>query len=663
MIFKKVVFNSNKASLKRHLFRDDSSCNLNQDPVFDSWFALFVSIGIALSLLVGFSFVLFRFGVTISRWHFLVYGFILVACLVVMFPRQWRRIGLLGLLQFGVHALSIVVVSMFCDLGVDGMGTHQEGVLAFTSEWNPVKDPYFAEAAHLKCRYSVVRDSFWAGRGMPRNFGYIISAVICKFTGVHESGKAIHLLAMWMGFCGSMSFACVLFRRFWNRLVFGLISGLNPVIGYQFLSYWQDGFLAGVYTSLLFCGVIWVIRPHRLSAVMLFLLLGFLMAGLKVSGLGFAGLTSFSVYLALVCSRKWPWRWLIPVGLVNLLLISFGGILLGAWSVHLKGIDPIVNRIEHFASDEISAGGSSFNQVLDYQGMNRLLVFICAMSSRTRTVPYEMELKLPFSFGIDELRVFYNFFGDPRAGGFGVLFSGLLLLGLYVYVVYFHKNARFSLFVLAVLMVMLLPLLFVPTYWARWIPHAWLIPLVMILPAWVDHEARYVRSSKRICFFLPISWRLLSPFNLVVAVLSLFLLNIALIFVPYTVGNAFGTYVLGRQIELLEILDPPLKIGNGDYPSNRNWLIQKGYDYEFTWDPEDWKKPYIQFYCTDTRVFVDPEDLARVTSLGITLEVALVQLQHLIDRWQPGQWRSEVLVNPCPQYSSKTGMVSTSQDD
>ena len=92
-------------------------------------------------------------------------------------------------------------------------------------------------------------------------------------------------------------------------------------------------------------------------------------------------------------------------------------------------------------------------------------------------------------------------------------------------------------------------------------------------------------------------------------------------------------------------------------------MIQKGYDYEFTWDPEDWKKPYIQFYCTDTRVFVDPEDLARVTSLGITLEVALVQLQHLIDRWQPGQWRSEVLVNPCPQYSSKTGMVSTSQDD
>lgn len=604
---------------------------------------------LGISLTVGLSFFLFYIGIPLSFWHGCAYLVLLVTIVFLREKQDIRNAFRLCGIQLMVHAIAIVVVIPFCDLGGDGMATHQEGVLAFESEWNPVQDPYFLRSVELSSKYPVVEHSFWVGRGQTRTFSYLFSAIIAKTTGLHETGKSFHLISLWMAFCGAMAMACRLFKRTRNRWLFALVAAINPVMCYQFLSYWQDGFLAGVYTSLLMVGFLWILVPTRWLFAISFVALSFVLSGLKLAGVGYAGLTAACVYGAVLFRGGFKFYWLVLIGSVNLYLIGLAGVLMGAWTFHSKIVEPLEGKISYFKGEEINAGGSSYNQVEAYYGMNRLAVFLLSMSSRTRAVAHEVELKIPFSTDWDELKTFYYFFEDPRAGGLGVFYSGLLLLAFLLYCAGFRSNLKHSLIVIPVTFVILIPLLFVPTYWARWIPHVWLIPLILVVPLWTRWESKHVRIEQNRRWVFSIR-RLCSPTWIYVFCVLAFVNNL-LIVVPYIVGNTAGTHILRRQIAIVKGLKQPVLYGNGSYTTNRKWLIDNDVEFEMTWRPEDWEKSYLQFFRTDTRIFLTTKDLETVTSDGNTVLESLEMLKLEVNRYQKDQWLSEIWVDHSKKIS------------
>jgi len=625
-------------------FRDKLPWQYTKSDSFDvdrlshDWDALFLSITMGMATTVGMTYLLYALGFTITAFYGILYVALVLLYLYLASLKHRGRWKKLFVVQVLVHVAAILFVVPFYDLGGDGMASHQDSVLAMECEWNPILDPYFLESKELAAKYPEAEHFFWAGGGALRSFGYALSAIIAKSTGSHEAGKAITLIGFWMSFCGAMAFSARIFRKRYNRWLFAIASALNPVICYQFLSYWQDGFLAGVYTALLFAGMIWVLRPDKWRFLIPFVSLSFVLSGLKLAGVGYAGLTAFFVYLVIFLRGGMRFYTLFVVGALNVFLIGLAGVLMGAWTFQSKVVDPLAEKIAHFDSSEVNAGGVSYTQVLEYKDMNRFLVFLASMSSVTKPVARSIELKLPFSTNWQELRTFFYFFEDPRAGGFGVFYSGLLLLSVFLFLVAMRSDWRTNVLCGTVVFIILVPLLFVPTYWARWIPHAWLIPLFLTLPFWLGQEADNSVSGKvfSLRHLMNFSWeRLFVAFAIV---------NSVLIVVLYVVGNAFGSRVLMEQLEIVHSLPEPVLYGNGNYPTNRKWLIDEGIDFEMTWDPEHWKKGYIQFYRTDTRIFLTEEDLKRSTSNGETVEDSLNALKSEVSAWQKNQWLSEIWV-------------------
>lgn len=155
--------------------------------------------------------------------------------------------------------LAILASGHLFDFSVDGISTHQDPVVAMMQGWNPVKDPFFSEAAFLVGKDGVNPELVYGKvqKGCALSFGSISAAVIGSCTGNHESGKAINLTVIPMVF--GFAYGCG--RRYGGSPV---VSGLwalgvsaNPVILYQTVSFMQDALVSAFYGSLLLYAMSW----------------------------------------------------------------------------------------------------------------------------------------------------------------------------------------------------------------------------------------------------------------------------------------------------------------------------------------------------------------------------------------------------------------------
>ena len=172
---------------------------------------------------------------------------------------------------------------------------------------------------------------------------------------------------------------------------------------------------------------------------------------------------------------------------------------------------------------------------------------------------------------------------DPRAGGFGPLYGGCLLLALASFGLILLGRAPPAAALFPIFPVFLSVGL-TQTWWARWAPQGWLLPICLILPvvvAWRD------KGPGR---------RWILPF------LTLFtgLLNSVLLLLFYAVGCVKAQRLLDAQLELLKTLPQPLQVHIPTFLSNRVWFIRNGIEYSLL--NEEPSKPRLLLHRTSTRV-------------------------------------------------------------
>jgi hypothetical protein len=139
------------------------------------------------------------------------------------------------------------------------------------------------------------------------------------------------------------------------------------------------------------------------------------------------------------------------------------------------------------------------------------------------------QLKIPFTFSLNELSSFTN--PCPRSGGFGPLFSGVLLTTLLVFVYYFRftVNKMNTLYFLSSMLI----LVFVnsESWWARLSPHFYfiIVSLLIIL-------VLYGLPDKKTLYFS----------------FSILALNSALIFIAASFIEISGEVKLSREVAILK---------------------------------------------------------------------------------------------------------------
>jgi hypothetical protein len=530
---------------------------------------------------------LFAIGISITVWHGL--SFIFCALVTGYFAirsssriDRFKKSGIVLGINLAACGLLALIAGQFDDLSVDGMNARIESVLSLSAGWNPVKDPSFQAGVKLGEANPYLRGSFVVQSGYQYSLGNLLSAYLVKITGSLNAGKAITpilalasfgicfgafgALSLGSGWCWAMSF----------------LAALNPVCIYQSSSYYIDGHTGALFTAMLFSALRLLLCPLSIDGV-LALVVAFLgLSAAKTSGLLY-GVVIDVVFLGFYALTN----------LKNLkpILVFIGITVLVAWPVGVMfrkvGGFPDLSMAYLQSATNLATSGYGIGQRsfgLDVMPkLDRLQVFLMSYMAPTEIIAEKVKTKFPFWLNRRELSVFEDITPDARAGGFGPLYGACLILAVAsLGFIFFGKAPRLASFF--PLVPVLLSVSLTQTWWARWAPQGWLIPLCFILPGLTCFES--TEGRKR--------WWLPS--------LAIFagILNSGLILIFYSVGCVKAQRILGSQLAFLRTLPGTLPVHMPKFKSNRIWFIRNGIKIAIV--PGIPEAPRLQMLRTETMV-------------------------------------------------------------
>ena len=530
---------------------------------------------------------LFALGISITVWHGLSFVLCALAAGYVAIQSP-SRIGRLkkASVVLGVNLAACgflaLIAGQFDDLSWDGMNSRIESVLGLSAGWNPVKDPSFQEGVKLGETNPYLKGSFVVKSGYQYSLGNLLSAYLVKITGSLNAGKAITPILAFasFGICFGAFRALSLGSGWCWALSF--LAALNPVCIYQSSSYYIDGHTGALFTAMLFSALRLLLCPMSIDGV-LALVVAFLgLSAAKTSGLLY-GVIIDVVFLAFYALTH----------LKNLkpILIFIGISALVTWPIGVifrkVGGFPDLSMAYLQSSTNLATSGYGIGQRsfgLDVMPkLDRLQVFLMSYMAPTEIVADRVKTKPLFWLTRPELSVFEDLTPDARAGGFGPLYGTTLVLSLIAAgtLFFWQRPLLASLFpILPIVISMGLT----QTWWARWAPQGWLLPISFLLPVLVCLKQQG-GGIKR--------W---------VAALAVFsgLLNSGLILLFYSIGCVKAQRVLNSQLAFVKTFPQPISVYMPCFKSNRIWFIRNEIEFSIAQEPPS--RPFLKMHRTETKV-------------------------------------------------------------
>lgn len=530
---------------------------------------------------------LFALGISITTWHGIAFvlpalGAGYLAMKDSSRIRRLRKCAVVLVANLAACGFFALIAGQFDDLSFDGMNARIESVLGLSAGWNPVKDPSFQEGIKLAETNPYLRGSFVVQSGYQYSLGNLLSAYLAKITGSLNAGKAITPILVFasFGLCFGAFSALSLGSGWCWALSF--LAALNPVCIYQSSSYYIDGHTGALFTAMLFSALRLLLCPMSTDGI-LALVSAFLgLSAAKTSGLLYGVVIDvvFLGFLALTHLKN-----LKPI------LIFVGISALVTWPVGVMfrkvgGFPDLsmayLQSATNLATQGYGVGKQSYG--LDVMPkLDRLQVFLMSYMAPTEIIADKVKTKFPFWLNRRELSVFEDLTPDARAGGFGPLYGAFLILAVASLGFLFLGKAP-NLASCFPLVPVLLSVSLTQTWWARWAPQGWLIPLCFILPVLTCFESTEERKR----------WWLPS--------LAIFagILNSGLILIFYSVGCVKAQRILGSQLAFLRTIPGTLPVHMPKFKSNRIWFIRNGIKIAIV--PGIPEAPRLQMLRTETMV-------------------------------------------------------------
>ncbi len=497
------------------------------------------------------------------------------------------------IINVSVTLLLVLMAKQFYSLNYDGMESHQETIVCLTSGWNPIKDSGFAEAEKFKETYPLLVDSKYAPGGTSLRVGYLLSAVIVKATGSMESGKAINLIYSWMLFVISMWVFLDVFKRKLPSVFLSLLVVLNPISIVQWFSYYADGQLAVVFSALILL-IVSSWRSVDVYKTILFCMLALVLAASKLVGIGLVGLIVGVIFLRILYLNRRNTKQLSKIVAGFTLFVGLAimvGHLSGYYDLkkndfpfHPARISGILDpeKLDYWIGAEIPGSSKAYPM----KGMNRFEQFVASNFSSSNISREKLLWKLPFTVQAEELNTFRGIHTDLRLGAFGPLYGGLLLLALFCFFAYLiNVNPRqWDRSMLGILLVLLLPCFFLPTWWARWIPQMWLLPLVLLILG--AHASAPNVENRKNARMIDLSAsgstvRFMSKVGL-----GLMFINSFIVLICNLSGHYREKIQVEGELDEVESWNSPVVMFSHEFLSNRLWLADRGIAFEIV------KKPF-----------------------------------------------------------------------
>ena len=262
----------------------------------------------------------------------------------------------------------------------------------------------------------------------------------------------------------------------------------------------------------------------------------------------------------------------------------FGVIFVGS-SVYVKNFIKYGHPFYPLLGEETNVDIVTDNEPVGLTEYNHFEKFIYTLFSKTYTwYDKKPELKIPFTIYDSEFESMQ--YVDTRVGGFGPLYSGMLVVSIPVILFYIIRNMqkkrRMNILLILILLCIIIPIPILPVIWQlRYYPQFYLLPLIALYLLLINKKNIF-----KITYFIVLS--------LILAV------NISL-FVPIMYNKFKESVHINRQLIYLyeQSLNNDLVISIEDCPNAgaRYNLQDKNIQYKFlSYKMEDGKPMYYRFF-------------------------------------------------------------------
>jgi hypothetical protein len=393
-----------------------------------------------------------------------------------------KIIAFILICNFIIVASTIIAASVY-DKSWDGMAYHQMAIVKLEEGWNPVYEALPLELLKTKhFKEGIILNTYV--NHYPKAHE-IFAALWVGVTGKLESGKVFNILVILAAFC-SVYYLLLGFPKMGKRWAFtiAIAAALNPIALSQLFSYYIDGAIGSLLTIFI-ASIILLYRTHHENEngwpfyIIIFLLI-IILCNMKFTGLVYTILFCFLYSTFLIVQKQF-------LLLKRFLMIS---ITAGIMAVGIIGFNPYITNVRDYGHPfHPIAGKHKMDiisphmpvQLLEANRFERFInsTFSESASLDSRTSGKHLKWKIPFVVRLSEIKALQG--EGIRLGGFGVLWSGILLISLIFVIVgaYVQKrNERW--YMLALLLTVIISVAINPeSWWSRFVPQLWLLPIIV----------------------------------------------------------------------------------------------------------------------------------------------------------------------------------------
>lgn len=431
----------------------------------------------------------FFLNITLGGWQFPIGSLLAGSISYYYLKYEEKETSLRIYTIFGISAGLILVFvalsSYFYDTSFDGQAYHMEAMIQMKNGWNPFYEYLPAS----------VNQSIWVNH-YAKGMEIVSAAINCTFDNI-EAGKAANFMLWASSFFFTLSFVI---RNHWVPMTKGILLSLiiacNPIVLNQLLTYYVDGPMGALLLSLIILGLYILQTPRNIYFLTLALIIFFLV-NVKFTAI---------LYIALFAGGYLIWAlWHKKNAIAKRLWwVSFVAGLIAV----ISGFNPYITNTVNFGHPLYPLMGKNkvdiiyaINLPASFEHKNGLERFVISLFSRTDNIypksPYPIDIKIPFTFNKVDLA--HASMTDARLGGFGPMFSGILLLSSVLAIILYRVAGKEKfikqmswLLAFIIMSVIIMP----ESWWSRYIPQFWLFPLIILLAAEVYLTEKYQIMNK-----------------------------------------------------------------------------------------------------------------------------------------------------------------------
>lgn len=443
-------------------------------------FCLSVSICIVLFLFTLFllSYIGFICHIPIQKTYILIATLVSIIFLYYfnkITQLQQKYILLQISLLFFIFISSYFFANCFYDSSWDGRTYHQEIIILLINGWNPI----FEKPSSLDFYPSIWCEHY------PKCAEILSANFITIFKNI-ESGKIINFLFS----CSIFLLSFFTFNKFKNSnwllsLIMSILIILNPVAICQIKTYYVDLLVYYLFVSILFSIILKEKNfiNNKLFSFLLILEIPIL-CNIKLGGIFYSILLILSYYVYLLINKNYK-----DIKLLNIIT------LLSTLLILISGINPYYTNIKQgynviyplVGEDKIDIIKNQSPQSFEHK--NSIYKLFVSTFSNSKNILYDTieqpRIKIPFSILNQDILCI----PDMRIAGFGYFWGGILLL-LIPFVILFKNPKENSLYYYIMSILWLSILINPQSWWARYAPQFWLIPIFIIFRKLLNNKRK-----------------------------------------------------------------------------------------------------------------------------------------------------------------------------